>query len=185
MPVVCAMKNRACFALSAVAIAAVFGAPAHARTVTIPTQTAVVTPGSFIKIDDLDFGTIISGGTTGTVVVAPTGARTRTGGATLVGNDHHPAEFAGRRPGNGNNPVRISVGSNTIQLTGPGAPMTVRLFRGNTNQNIAFTTNPRNYQIQGQTNAGFTLFVGATLDVGANQTPGTYTGTWTITLDYQ
>ncbi len=123
--------------------------------------------------------------TAGTVVVAPTGARTKTGGVTLVGNSHHPAEFAGRKPGNGNPPVRISVGSNTIQLTGPGAPMTVSLFRGNTNPTTAFTATPRNYQVQGQSNGTFELRVGATLSVGANQAPGTYSGTWTLTLDYQ
>ena len=29
------------------------------------------------------------------------------------------------------------------------------------------------------------IAVGATLDVGANQAPGHYSGTWTITLNYQ
>ena len=72
-----------------------------------------------------------------------------------------------------------------VTLTGPGAPMTVGLFRGNTNPATALTTTPRNYQVQQTTNGAFALFVGATLNVNANQAPGTYSGTWTLTLDYQ
>lgn len=63
--------------------------------------------------------------------------------------------------------------------------MTVRLFRGNTNPGTAFTTNPRNYQVQGQASGAFEVTVGATLDVNANQAPGLYTGNWTITLNFQ
>jgi Domain of unknown function (DUF4402) len=159
-------------------------APARAETEAVDAQVAIVQPGTFFKVEDLHFGVVVPSATAGTVVVAPTGTRTSTGGVTLAGNLHHPAEFAGRKP-NGNAPVRISVGSNTIQLTGPGAPMTVRLFNGNTNPGQNFTTNPRNFQVQGQSNGSFELRVGATLGVNANQAPGTYTGTWTLTLDFQ
>jgi hypothetical protein len=152
---------------------------------TADAQVAIVTPGQFIKVEDLNFGVLLSGGSAGTVVVTPAGARTSTGGVTLVGNSHNPAEFAGRKPGNGNSPVRISVASDTIALTGPGAPMTVRLFNGNLNPSRTLSTNPRNFQVQGQANGTFELKIGATLDVNANQAPGVYTGNWAITLDFQ
>jgi hypothetical protein len=159
--------------------------PVRAETEVVDAQVAIVERGTFFKVEDLDFGVILSGGTAGTIVVTPAGARTATGGVTLVGNSHHPAEFAGRKPVGGNPPVRISVGSNTIQLTGPGAPMTVSLFRGNTNPTTPFTTNARNYQVNPTVAGAFELRVGATLNVNANQAPGTYTGTWTLTLDFQ
>jgi hypothetical protein len=172
------------FALAAAVMAAAI-TPARAETDQIDSQVAVVTPGSFFKVDDLNFGTIVAGGTVGTVTVDPAGTRSATGGVTLWGNDHHPAQFAGMKPTQANRPVRIRVNTNTIQVTGPGAPMTVRLFRGNTNPGQPFTTTLRNYQVQQTSNGAFALFVGATLDVNANQAPGTYTGTWYLTLNYQ
>jgi hypothetical protein len=179
-------SERFVFAVAMAALA--IATPSYAfvpDTETADAQVAVVTAGEFIKVEDLNFGVMLSGPTAGTVVVTPAGTRTKTGGVTLFGNSHHPAEFAGRKPGNNNRPVRISVASNTIQLTGPGAPMTVRLFNGNTNPGQTFTNTPRNFQVQGQANGTFELRVGATLDVNANQAPGVYTGNWALTLDYQ
>ena len=158
--------------------------PAHAETNAVDAQVAIVTRGQFIKVEDLHFGVVIPSAVAGVVTVAPSNARTSTGGVTLVGNLHHAAEFAGQKP-SGNAPVQISVGSATIQLTGPGAPMTVSLFRGNTNPGQVLTPVPRNFQVQGQSNGAFELRVGATLAVGGNQAPGTYTGNWTITLNFQ
>ncbi len=89
------------------------------------------------------------------------------------------------KPTQANRPVRIRVRTNTIQLTGPGAPMTVSVFRGNTSPSQPFTTTLRNYQVQQSSNGAFSLSVGATLAVNANQTPGTYSGEWEITLNYQ
>jgi Domain of unknown function (DUF4402) len=172
------------FACAAAVAICTISTPVLAETEAVDAQVAIVERGTFFKVEDLHFGAIVPSGTAGTVVVTPAGARTATGGVTLFGNLHHPAEFAGRKP-SGNRPVEISVGSNTIQLTGPGAPMTVRLFNGNTNPGQTFITTPRNFQVQGQSNGAFELRVGATLDVNANQAPGLYTGTWTLTLDFQ
>lgn len=158
---------------------------ARADTAAVDAQVAIVTRGEFFKVEDLHFGVVIPSAVPGVITVAPSGTRTATGGVTLVGNLHHAAEFAGRKPGGGNSPVQISVGSATIQLTGPGAPMQVSLFRGNTNPGQVLTTTPRNFQVQGQSNGTFELAVGATLAVGGGQAPGTYSGTWTITLDFQ
>ena len=159
--------------------------PARADSEVADAQAAIVTRGEFFKVEDMHFGMVIPSAVAGVVTLAPTGVRTATGGVTLVGNTHQAAEFGGRRPGNSNNPLSISVGSNTIQLTGPGAPMTVSLFRGNVNPNQVLTTVPRNFQVTGQSNGAFELRVGATLNVNANQAPGTYSGTWSITVDFQ
>lgn len=179
------IRNKSArFALAA-AIMAAATVPAHAETEAMNAELAVVAPGSFYKVRDLHFGIVAPSLLPGTVTVAPNGTRTSTGGVTLIGSSHHPAEFAGMKPTQANRPVRMRVGSNTVLLTGPGAPMVVSLFRANTNPAQTLSTIPRNFQVQQASNGAFALFVGATLVVNANQQPGTYTGTWTLTLDYQ
>jgi Domain of unknown function (DUF4402) len=178
------------FMVLAAAILGIAATPVRAQNIPFVMQTEVktnvVTPGSFFKVDDLDFGTIIASNLAGTVLVTHGGARTRTGGVILVDNDHHPAKFAGltpnRRPGN--RPIRLSVGSNTILLHGPGQDMTVRNFSPSASPTQVLRTNPRNYQINGAVNGMFELSVGAELLVNAGQAPGVYTGTWTITADF-
>jgi hypothetical protein len=152
------------FALAAAVLAAV-SMPARAETEAMDSQVAVVAPGSFYKVRDLYFGVISSSLLPGTVTVAPNGTRTATGGVTLIGNSHHPAEFAGMKPTQANRPVRMRVASNTVLLTGPGTPMVASLFRANTNPGIPLSTITRNYQVQQTSNGTFALSVGATLTV--------------------
>lgn len=156
--------------------------PAIAGTTPGGAEITVVRPLSFVMDDDLDFGTVIRGTTAGTVTIAPDGVRTPTGGVTLAnGGGHKPASFAGQ--GTFNQRVDISLGSNTIFLTGPGAPMRVRDFVIGSTPTAVLTTAPLRFRIAA-TNGIFVFPVGATLEVAANQTPGKYTGTWTITLEY-
>jgi spore coat protein U-like protein len=155
---------------------------AYADQQTADAQIAVVRPLEFIKVEDLDFGRIIRATTAGTVTIAPNGTRTKTGDLILIGTGFQPAEFAGF--GSNNQRVDISLGSNSIFVTGPGAPMRVRDFTLGSTPTAVLTSNPRRFRIVSA--SGIFLFpVGATLEVGANQTPGTYSGNWTITLNYQ
>lgn len=156
--------------------------PARAGTAPGSAEITIVRPLSFVIDDGLDFGTIARGTTAGTVTVTPTGARTRTGGVTLVnGGGHKAASFAGL--GVFNQRVDISLGANSIFLTGPGAPMRVRNFVVGSTPTAVLTTAPLRFRIAA-TNGAFVFPVGATLEVGANQAPGQYTGNWTITLNY-
>jgi spore coat protein U-like protein len=171
---------------SVVGTAAMLGlaAPAFAvpDTETADAQVAVVRPLEFISVENLNFGSIIRSTTAGTVIVAPNGTRTKTGTIILQGNAHQPARFAGM--GTNNQQVDISLGANQIFITGPGAPMRVHTFVIGSTPTAVLTSVPRRFGIASSTGI-FSFPVGATLDVGANQTPGTYTGTWTITLNYQ
>ena len=172
---------RSLFALCAFSIGV--GSNANAQsTEQAQSQVGVVTPLSFIQTEELKFGKIFTGTTAGTVTVAPNGTRTRTGGVTLFGNDQQAAEFAGL--GAVNQRVQISLGSNSIFLTGPGTRMRARAFTIGSTPTAVLTTNPQVFRIASAT-GGFRFLVGATLDVNANQAPGTYSGTWTITLNYQ
>ena len=158
------------------------GTPAFADQTTADAQIAIVRPLEFIRVENLEFGRVIRASTAGTVTIAPNGTRTKTGNIILLGTDFQPAEFAGM--GTNNQRVDVSLGSNSIFVTGPGAPMRVRTFVMGSTPTAVLTTATQRFRINSTTGI-FVFPVGATLEVGANQTPGTYTGTWTITLNYQ
>ena len=156
--------------------------PVAAKQRVADAQIAVVRPLEFIRVENLDFGKVIRATTVGTVTIAPDGTRTKTGNVILIGTGFQPAKFAGM--GTNNQNVDVSIGSTTIFATGPGAPMRVRTFVMGSTPTAVLTTAPQRFRINSATGI-FTFPVGATLEVGANQVPGTYTGNWTITLNYQ
>jgi Domain of unknown function (DUF4402) len=155
--------------------------PAFADTKPGNAEITVVRPLSFVIDDNLDFGSLIPGTTAGTVTMAPTGARTATNGIVLVGGGQSPATFSGQ--GTFNQRVDISLGANSILITGPGAPMRVRTFVVGSTPTAVLTTTPTRFRIAAA-NGIFSFPLGATLEVGANQAPGKYTGNWSITLNY-
>ena len=132
----------------------------------------------------------------GTVTVDQiTGACTVTGPILEVGKCQF-AQFAGM--GTKNMGARISL-TNVVNLTGPGTAMVLDQitlgtnstisFAGNTNANgkgVGLTKggNAEKYSIT--TNSGiYVLNIGGRLTVNANQAPGTYNGTITISVQYQ
>ncbi len=171
------------FGVAVAMLAALAPAPALAQVArTTTAETVIVRQLSFIKDEDLDFGTILPSATAGQVRLEPNGTRTATGGVTLVGSTHQAARFAGF--GTYNQQVLISMSANTIQLTGPGAPMTVSQWEIGSTPTAILSTTPMRFRI-GATNGVFNFPLGARLNVGANQAPGVYTGTFSITLNYQ
>jgi hypothetical protein len=168
--------------VAAAALGACVAMPAHADTKTGTAEVTVVRPLSFVIDDGLDFGNVVRGTTAGTVTVAPDGTRTKTGGVTLAnGGGHKAASFAGM--GSNNQRVDISLGANSILITGPGAPMRVHTFVVGSTPTAILTTTPLRFRINSATGI-FAFPVGATLDVGANQAAGKYTGVWIINLNY-
>jgi hypothetical protein len=176
---------RAAFFAALTAMTALLsGSPAAAQQADGGAEAVIVRSLTFIKDEDLDFGAMLAGATAGTVVVPPTGARTRTGGVTLVGSAFQPARFAGR--GTQNQNVQISINSNSVVLTRVSGTQTMiaDTFIIGSTPTAPLTTNPRVFRITAATGV-FNFPVGATLRVGANQVPGTYRGTFTLTLNYQ
>lgn len=167
--------------------------PTLAQTVnaTGGAQAVIVEPLALLKIRDLRFGRMAASAAAGTVTVNPnTGACTVTGGVISAGGCGY-GEFGGQ--GVRRMRVRIQMPT-TITLTGPGgasmvadtltlgiAPDLVQVpGPGNGNGNGG---GPR-YEIA--SNSGiFTFRVGGRLNVGANQTPGVYSGTFAVTVIYQ
>lgn len=144
-------------------------------------EAIVLRPLSFFKVNDLDFGDLIASGTAGTVRLAPDGSRSTTGGVTLAGSGGAPARFAGL--GSYNRQVNISLGSNSIWITGPGERMRVRNFEIGSTPTAILSTSPTRFRIA-STLGSYNFPVGATLEVNANQAPGDYSGSFTITLNY-
>lgn len=171
---------------SLTAIALVFApfaaSPAHAQAGAQGDAEAIVLrPLSFFKVNDLDFGDIVASASAGTVTLAPDGSRSRTGGVTLAGSGGEPARFAGL--GSFNRQVNIALGANSIWITGPGQPMRVRNFEIGSTPTAILSTTPTRFRITSPL-GNYNFPVGATLEVGANQAPGDYAGSFTITLNY-
>lgn len=175
------------FALRGIAACALMmvpavAAPAYAQqTAQAQSEAIVLRPLSFFKVNDLNFGDIIPSNVAGTVTLEPDGSRSRTGGVTLAGNGGEPARFAGL--GSLNREVNISLGSNTIWLNGPGVRMRARTFEIGSTPTAVLSTSPTRFRITSPL-GNYNFPVGATLEVGANQAPGDYSGTFTITLNY-
>lgn len=164
------------------AAAALAAMPAQAAEHQGTTSATVVRPNTLVKTDDLDFGTLISGATGGTVTISPTtGARATSGGVTPVGGGEQRATFQGT-----GGIILITVtGSNSVSLAragGGAAPMTASLTRAATTSGggiallgTSATLLPSGVQ---------TYYIGGTLSVPANQPEGDYSGTFTLTVNY-
>ena len=118
----------------------------------------------------LVFGKFIAAGG-GTITITPLGARSKTGGVVLL------------------NGVTATSASYTLSETGTGKALTWRnitlpgtatLSNGTATMTLSnFVSNPA-----ATMGTSTVLTVGATLTVAANQAPGNYTGTFSVTVDY-
>ncbi|HLO92362.1 MAG TPA: DUF4402 domain-containing protein [Lentimicrobium sp.] len=142
----------------------------------------IIAPITLSNSVAMDFGTVASttdGGDV-TLVVAPNGSVTRTfensnAQATTLGN---PKSAKFDVAGEANAAYNISIPADgVVSLNGPSGstPMAVKTFTSTVATNGG-TLNGSGTQ---------TFYVGATLDVNATQTAGTYSGTYSVTVQYQ
>ncbi len=135
---------------------------------TVDVTATLAAPISISSSGDMDFGTIVPTGTAGTVTVTPAGARSSVD-VTLLGGS--PAAAAFDVTGEGNANYSTTLPSSTT-LTSGGNTMTVDTFTDDAG------ANPR------LTGGSDTFNVGATLNVGATQAEGTYSGNFPVTVNY-
>jgi Domain of unknown function (DUF4402) len=178
------MRFGFCLAASSAAFVAI-ASPAAAQVAASPVAQArgvLVRPLTLVKVDDLDFGTIISGPTAGTVTIdAVSGARTTTGGATpVLGKDGGRATFVGA----GTASQTIAV----VSLVAPAAlTYTVSVGPSTTTYSIPVV----NLTLDGAATRtisngnAFNLGVGGTISLFADQPEGLYSATFDVTVDYQ
>jgi hypothetical protein len=164
-------RLRVPFAVAALLVpAAASGAPV---TDGAPAEVGILSPLSIIKRADLDFGTLVVSGA-GTAVIDPVAnSETVTGPIVPAGAAAHAAKFTAT--GSRNAVALIRLPKNPINVTRVGGTETMTVTKwtqdGANNRRIPATDT-------------FDFWVGATLNVGANQAEGTYTGTFTVTVQY-
>lgn len=145
--------------------------PAHAigATVTLSVSTST----------NIVFGDLDDGATGGGFRVRPDGSSGPLVGSTVTALGSimpHPGQI--NLIGSTGAPIDLSIATATVNLTGPGAPMSVNDFNLVTNAGSRTQT----VTLTATTN---TFPVGATLNVNAGQVAGVYTGTYTINASYQ
>lgn len=174
-------------ALACVVSVALFSSPVQAQSArSVEVRTAIFGDLSITHVEDMDFGDIIEDGSGGTIVMTPFPNASCTVSGTLIHTGAcQPALFGGS--GEDNAIVRIKKPpSATLTLTGPGNDMTVSDFQIDGSPEldlIQSTPGYSRYRINSATGI-FEFRVSGTLNVGANQAPGIYTGTFEITIQY-
>jgi hypothetical protein len=160
--------HRVSFAL--LAAAATMATPAAAATVTATTTVNVAKPVQLMKLQDMDFGTVILSGFTSTRTVVINQAGTLTCGANLVCQGvPKPARF---------NIQGFNKMTATIAVTGGNLT--------NGTDTIPFTPDaPATIYLPNSGAPGIDFNVGGTITLTSALVGGTYTGTMTVTSDYQ
>jgi hypothetical protein len=164
--------SKALWATALVASATALSSPAVAATGSGSGRAIIVTPTSFFMVEDMDFGTIVPGSTTGSVTIDETsGNRTAGGGAILAGTAAQRARFIGG--GQEGETITLTLSAPPVLDDGAGhtMPVTALVLDGPAVRTIDATT-------------VFDIYIGGTLAVGANQEPGNYSGTFTLSVDY-
>lgn len=126
---------------------------------------------SIQKLIDLNFGDIAVTSSSGSLTINPqNNSPTSTGGVVPQPSLRTRAEFLVK--GKQNQPFTISVNQSSIVL------------QNTQNSANTVTVNLTNYSIGKFNNIGeANFYVGGTLNVGANQPKGTYTGTFVVNLN--
>jgi hypothetical protein len=123
----------------------------------------------------LDFGRFVAG-SGGTVMVAPSGLRTRTGGVVLLNSPTAGAAafLLTKNGGTTSKAVVITLPANgSVTLTSGSNSMPVNNFVSNPATILSLPAN------------GLTLTVGATMTAAPNQPAGNYSGSFPLIVNFQ
>ncbi len=164
--------------LAAAIVGIGFASSANAQSTATATATAtIVTPIAITKNVDMNFGNVAVTSTSGTVILAPGGTRTKSGGVTLpaVPGTVTPAKFT--VTGEGTYTFAITLPSTNVTLTnttGVGAEtMIANAFTSDLGATSALVAGSK------------IMFVGATLNVAALQKAGVYVSApFDVTVNY-
>lgn len=163
--------------LIALALAAAAAVPVPALAAPVPATTdaggkaLILIPLTLTKVNDLDFGIVIPSSSSGTISIAADGSgQSVTGGVIPVpSGPGSRAVFAGA--GTAGQQVLIFLAPPANLSDGAGHSMPISLSLENSRVNIDSTR-------------AFSVGVGGTVTVGANQAEGLYTGLFTVLAQY-
>lgn len=158
-------KIAAAFVLATVASS---GA-AQAASVTASASATIATPIAISQTAGMDFGSVSASATAGTAVLSTTGVLTPTGGVSALGGTPTAAAFS--VSGQSGSTFAISLPTSAT-LSNGASSMTLNAFAHNAGVTPALTGGTKTFN------------VGATLNIGANQAAGAYSGTYAVTVNY-
>lgn len=145
---------------------------AQNNTATATASATIITPITITKLTDMSFGNVVSNTTGGTIVLSPASARTQTG-IQLPATTGTVAAASFKVEGQAGYAYSVTLPTAAYEITtGTGADETEKMTLTDF---ISDTTGI----ITGGTQ---TLNVGATLNVVANQSAGTYTSATPINV---
>lgn len=147
-----------------------FGNNAYAVDVTGNASAFINEVITITENNAMDFATVLADPAGDTVTLTPAAGISATGSSTFSGTPV-AGEFA--VVGTPNAALTISFSSGDV-LTGPGVDMPLNTFTHDAGANPALDGS-----------GDLTLNVGANLDINASQVGGAYSGTYTLTVEYQ
>jgi hypothetical protein len=132
----------------------------------------VVSGLTIVKTRDVEIGAVRAGLAGGSVTLTPDASRTSRGGVSLVAS---PSDVASFRIAGVTDPTRVKVtlpGTVVLSRVGGGETVVARDFVGRTAACPGINCG-----------GGLTVDVGLTIDIGPDQTPGRYVGTFPVTVN--
>lgn len=140
---------------------------------TADASATIVTPISISKTADMNFGNIATNGAVGTVILAPAGTRTFSGGVTLPAAAGTVTAASFTVSGSGSYTYAITLPTSVVITSGTDN-MTVNTFTSTPSTTGALTSGSQ------------VIKVGATLNLVASQAEGSYTSAtpFTVTVNY-
>jgi hypothetical protein len=140
-------------------------------------KAVVVAPAAMSATAEMKFGQFVQPTGAGTLTLSPSGTMTGTG--AVNGNQLIAQSSGGASPG------AFQIIANTGQTFTVYGPITTTLSKaGGATMTITNLTGSLTQTATVGGNVYYTLNVGGTLNVGANQSVGTYTGSYTLTTIY-
>ncbi|HYC03521.1 MAG TPA: DUF4402 domain-containing protein [Azospirillaceae bacterium] len=153
--------------------AALLAAPALAATANFNATAMIIGPINVAPVTQLSFGSLFAGASAGTVTIDASGNRNTSGGVTAGGGSVSAASFT--ISGQASQAYTITLPAAT-NLTSGANTMPISIAAAD----LSGGSTTRVTDAGG--NDSFSL--GGTLSVGANQAPGSYAATLTITVNH-
>lgn len=155
-----------------------FAAPGGQSATTGSANATLIRAISIAAVTDLRFGIIAAPNTLGTITIGPSGTITESGSIAGAAAINQGTITRG--------PAAFAVAGDPARLFYVTLPASVSVNAGSAAMVVGpFTSNHTAGASSFDTAGKFALAVGAMLSVAAGQTPGKYSGTYSVTAAYQ
>jgi len=155
-----------------------YAAPGNTATEAGTGKAVIIEPLTIVADDDLRFGQFVQPTSAGTLTIASDGGVTAAGGMLQTYNLP--------QTGTGRGPATFHLDGTPNRMVIVNRPNRIDISNGTSAMRVdRFTDNIQSASQRLDNNGYFHLFIGARLNVSANQEVGTYSGTYDISVIYQ